>query len=944
MVANLEGLGVSLQMPFSILGDNLTLQCVHTFFDPHSEKAKSHDIEIETDTSNISSGMVDIEDCLITEWLRQVEIQEEMIDQMEAKMQQYEDARSTLQSRESGKGKNKEDANKAKALRALKQPQGLPEGMVPDPHYIFLESEEQQFIDFLNDSFHPNKLDLRSDEINLREFLILGGIFSLAFVRKPKHTDYEKFNITLHEDGRVVYIRQDVRIGNEREDDEEEHFGPLLSSMSEQLAKRETTRSTRSRLQVAEIEADTKIRLNDDELPFFFVTFKLPRELFLWGEPVACQFIEEEEEIIEVEEELPPPEPDRIRHKKKKSKAVSIRKMDKTTDEFGERVPISRGKQPQPSERVEYHRPKPTVIMRLHAEPSNIYRPSVLELLRRSTLNKEIVPGTNLANFEMTGHKLNKLQLRNIQRHCVPRILSSFKLPFEFKEEYLDEVSAKKPQGPKLMLRQQAEKDVDDKAKDAEFFFSYEDQSAPERVYPVLRKRERISYHRNPFVRVHIFDQDDSDSDSDEDEDEDEANLQYKEPTMYGVLKQLEDIEEQYTTNYKKIMDQSMFVMKKQVTKQSIDSTIGSTGHEAASTTRSKSKVPARRSKLHLVSKSGLTDIASGRNTEIFEFGSRDEMDLRDVDTISIKTSIDVFRKSIRKPEYNMSDNDDDDTYSTRERPSLERPKVIHWTTKYIQRTELDRDNLSVTVRTDRVGLFGFAFKRYAHFPFRHWCMEPSEENPNEILFTLDTFHVRVVLYISNKGIRGYVTDLTKEYLARPVKYMSIEEPIFDFADFRKRFQEKNVNIFAEHDAKFYIENGYYSLKMLALEYHVYDAMAVHCKMIKFFRSEWNRLATRRNIVLCLRNPKDPNEGAEVTCRVTPDNSTFVEVSELCSDDLDVFKLHYQPTWRNIGNYSDLHQLINSMYPHATDIRNRDPKLIYYIRKLLLELRPLSYS
>jgi len=109
---------------------------------------------------------------------------------------------------------------------------------------------------------------------------------------------------------------------------------------------------------------------------------------------------------------------------------------------------------------------------------------------------------------------------------------------------------------------------------------------------------------------------------------------------------------------------------------------------------------------------------------------------------------------------------------------------------------------------------------------------------------------------------------------------------------------EKNINIFAEHDACYYIENGYFSEKHLSTELHIYDAFAVHCKLMKFYRCDWNRLAPRRDIILCLRNPKDWND---VTVRVTPDSSTFVEVSEPCTLDLTEVKLAYQLTWRNIG-------------------------------------------
>lgn len=116
-----------------------------------------------------------------------------------------------------------------------------------------------------------------------------------------------------------------------------------------------------------------------------------------------------------------------------------------------------------------------------------------------------------------------------------------------------------------------------------------------------------------------------------------------------------------------------------------------------------------------------------------------------------------------------------------------------------------------------------------------------------------------------------------------------------------QRFFEKGINIFAENDACFYIDNGYFSVKHMATEDHTYDAMALHCKLMKFYRCNWNCLASRRNLLLGMKNAKDPTDYTEVTMRITPDNATFVEVSELCSDDLDVIKLDYKNTWRNMS-------------------------------------------
>lgn len=75
----------------------------------------------------------------------------------------------------------------------------------------------------------------------------------------------------------------------------------------------------------------------------------------------------------------------------------------------------------------------------------------------------------------------------------------------------------------------------------------------------------------------------------------------------------------------------------------------------------------------------------------------------------------------------------------------------------------------------------------------------------------------------------------------------------------------------------------------------------MHCKFMKFYRSSWNRLASRRNVLLCMKMAKDASDFSEVTLRIQPDSATFVEVSELCSDNLDVIKLDYKNTWRNMS-------------------------------------------
>lgn len=76
----------------SVLCDNLTLRCVHTFFDPYSEFAKSYDLVIEKPMIEFNAGIVDIDECLINEWSMQVSIQQDMIRKFEQNREIYETA------------------------------------------------------------------------------------------------------------------------------------------------------------------------------------------------------------------------------------------------------------------------------------------------------------------------------------------------------------------------------------------------------------------------------------------------------------------------------------------------------------------------------------------------------------------------------------------------------------------------------------------------------------------------------------------------------------------------------------------------------------------------------------------------------------------------------------------------------------------------------------
>lgn len=78
----------------------------------------------------------------------------------------------------------------------------------------------------------------------------------------------------------------------------------------------------------------------------------------------------------------------------------------------------------------------------------------------------------------------------------------------------------------------------------------------------------------------------------------------------------------------------------------------------------------------------------------------------------------------------------------------------------------------------------------------------------HEVVFTLETQYVRCVLYCTGNGISGHVTEPTKTFVRNPKMYLVIDKPMKDYKEFKKMFKDNYLNIFAEHDACYYIENG----------------------------------------------------------------------------------------------------------------------------------------
>ncbi|XP_065362523.1 uncharacterized protein LOC135955995 [Calliphora vicina] len=489
----------------------------------------------------------------------------------------------------------------------------------------------------------------------------------------------------------------------------------------------------------------------------------------------------------------------------------------------------------------------------------------------------------NIHDFPITT-ALNKSQIRHMHRYILPRMISSLKFPKEIQEDELKASQHRSKSKAGLLKRKRSDVNREASAENKHIFTFGPMQSNPERIIAIFPPDEPIRIIKHDATE------------------ETATDSIKKSISFVQLVKLINSIKWLYKLRVRKIMDLKSFKSKFPITNK-----------RREDLRKSKLKPSVSMSSLHTanLSRSGLHTIKpfESNTVNMILNDSSSELHITECEQEDLQTC----------------------TYS-------------HWTTEHILKSEYNREKRTVVLHTNRLGYFGFAFKRYEHFPFKFWKLEPDINDPeNKIIFTLDTQYVRCVLYITDKGIKGHVTEPTTKFKRNPKMYLVIEEAVDDLKEFKKIFKEKYLNIFADKDACFYIENGYFSEKHLSTELHIYNCMAVNCTQMKFSFSPWNRLAQRRDIILNILQYQDSDDNTEEV-RITPEEAYFVETSELCSDNIDTIKLHYNLTWRNINTYSDLHHLINSMYPAANERRCKNANLLTYLKNLLYEIRPLSFS
>lgn len=159
-----------------MLRENLTIRAIRMNFDHISEKAKSYTQLITVPVDNLNAGIQDLHECLINEWLMQIDIQNRVRADLFQKRLEYEEQLRLYEEEQAKRGKKKQGQEgekkykRPKIPKPTKEPPSVADDVVPDVYADFLDEEQKQYEYFINTIYNPETLNLDSDEVSLAFF------------------------------------------------------------------------------------------------------------------------------------------------------------------------------------------------------------------------------------------------------------------------------------------------------------------------------------------------------------------------------------------------------------------------------------------------------------------------------------------------------------------------------------------------------------------------------------------------------------------------------------------------------------------------------------------------------------------------------------------------------------------------------------------------------
>lgn len=529
-------------------------------------------------------------------------------------------------------------------------------------------------------------------------------------VEKPRHVDFNDFNITWHKGDGLLMLNKTWQV--------EEPKRPR-KSLDSRRSSLGTVYSAKSVVNPYAITADDLL----PQCPLFVVTFTLPDYLCYWGTPVACHY----ETVEEIVQEAATDDIPIDRHKSRELfKRPVIDENASTFMQFSENSSLFSQSR---LSIMAYAQPKRSTIqftenvLKVHKKNryrsrSNFFSQSSSHVGWSATPQYavNVSDGKAFVRDFRFNFPLTIPQIRYMERTCVPRLLSSYKFPKEIRDEEMAIMQGRSKGKGGTIIRKQVIAS-DETTDQANRLFTFDsDQNNPERLFVVFPSEDpaRIADHIKPFA----------------------SELPCEPETFLHLMCILNLIKRNFQFSLRHILDlpnfrskTDFFVHRRRIKDKALKKEkkdppkdpeiIYDLGKRASTATRYSRRMSRMMLKSSHSMKSSVR-LAPESNSFVYVENQEDEDE--------------------REQPVEMKEEE--------EKTPVEVIQYSHWTTAHIRRYNFDREKRQFTIVTDRLGGFsikfplqgcpltlsksilgylGFAFNRYEHFPFRNWEMVPSE-------------------------------------------------------------------------------------------------------------------------------------------------------------------------------------------------------------------------
>ncbi|XP_063708887.1 trichohyalin-like [Culicoides brevitarsis] len=895
---------------------NQSLRGLFLKFDHLSDYCSTYKIAIQLCESFDLKNELEYEQNLLMELkLKKLENMKEERRLFEEERQRTAEEGKLTKKAETPTKKGKNEKTKKKKTKKIKKEEEIEEPPIVDDDTIVDVTEE--FMAKLKENFSNEKekldpvyLDLESDEVNLREMMVLGGVYSFHLLRRPRQTKFigENFLITLIDEPDILkyenffydYIESPkprlslMHLKNVKR----QSIFPKSTDVREPAEKRRTTlyiQERRTTVINQEFEEEQKRWVSENELNqknLFELRIKVSDDVFWWEPPSVCRW-EPWEESETFKNLSPAMQNFNVNHEKfleeqqKKLFAAPPVKRDFRKIKRLQDTKLSEVKSVLPSHFLIKDYLLPRMIddykfaeeirddtekeikereNRLKLRKETIERRRLSEELEREKIHRESKgitfhdPKTIEVETQTESELLNGMQ-ENQKRRKTSQIQKT-RLP-----SLLDPSDDSTTSSTTLIAEARSSfipsfVQVVPQSTPPKFLFSPKRRLRPLEVVKSMDENESLQSIQLNDILSTISDGFDEDT-----------------TTLSKFLAHLEDLHEKekpffHTDSYIDRFLAQLEAKKAEMNAEEAARKLKELKHQLRMSKLLEAS--ERESTFYRVPKKSIAEVSKSRVWSMIEHKKRRKT--------KTNKGVSKFVKSKQSREEEKNLKRDSELKRPTSESEIEEEEELtliphfpgKWSKKHVHCESFDPVTKIITFKSGCFGNFGLFTSKYVNFPFKNWKIVPNEQ---EVTVTLEVKYTTVEFKISSKGFKAGIFLKTKSFLTELVPIIT------DFVPFQQlttKLKSINVNVFPEPDACYYLPNVHE--KLGPLEEHCYKSMSMFCLTHAFKSTCWNRYSDFRTILL--ESKAVDKEGNFREVLVTPLKSEFVHISQKCSENV----------------------------------------------------------